>query len=230
MQNTDGPTGDLERDRAALQSRALTLEYVTIAWNVGEAVLTIALGSVAGSLALIGFGTVSIVEVFASSVVVWHLRAGHGADHPTRTRLALRLIALAFLVLAAVLAVAALNDLTTGRRAEESPLGIAYLALAAVVMFSLAGAKRRTAARLRSAPLHSEAKVTFLDGVLSTSTLIGLALNAFVGWWWADPAAALVVALAAVNEARETWSEAEALPDPTSHPSSSAGDSARRTE
>lgn len=194
-----------------LQRRALFLEYGTIAWNIGEAVLTIGLGTVAGSLALIGFGTVSVIEVFASAVVVWHIRPGHETDHPERTRLALRLIAGAFLVLAAVLGVAAVNDLATGRIADESPLGIAYLALAAAVMFSLAFAKRRTAGKLGSAPLHSEATVTFLDGVLSTTTLIGLALNAYLGWWWADPAAALIVALAALNEARETWDEASDL-------------------
>jgi len=198
-------------DRSSLQRRALLLEYGTIAWNIGEAVLTIGLGWVAGSLALIGFGTVSIVEVFASGVVVWHLRPGHDADHVDRTRLALRLIAGAFLALGAVLATAAVNDLATGRHADESPLGIAYLAVAAVVMFSLAVSKRRVAVLLDSAPLHSEATVTFLDGVLSTTTLIGLALNAYVGWWWADPAAALLVALAALNEARETWSEAGEL-------------------
>lgn len=198
-------------DRAALQRRALRLEYATIAWNIGEAVLTIGLGWAARSLALIGFGTVSIVELFASAVVVWHLRPGHETDQPDRTRLALRLIAVAFLALAAVLSVAAINDLATGRRADESPLGIAYLAIAAVVMFSLAAPKRRTAVLLDSAPLHSEAAVTFLDGVLSTTTLIGLALNAYLGWWWADPAAALLVALAALNEARETWGEASEL-------------------
>ena len=184
------------------------LEYGTIAWNVGEAVLTIGLGAVAGSLALIGFGTVSIVEVFASVVVVWHLRSSGGGARTARTVRALRLIAAAFLILGTVLALAALNDLVSGRRADDSVAGIVYLALAAAVMFSLAMAKRRTAAQLGSAPLRSEATVTFLDGVLSTTTLVGLALNASLGWWWADPAAALLVAVAALNEVRETWAEA----------------------
>ena len=194
-------------DRARLQRRALRLEYATIVWNVGEAVLTIGLGIAAGSLALIGFGTDSIIEVFASSVVVWHVRPGHAVDHPERTRLALRLVAAAFFVLALVLAVVALRDLVTGRRAGESPFGIAYLAVTAVVMFGLAVAKRRTAERLGSAPLRSEASMTFLDGILSTLTLTGLALNAVAGWWWADPTAALIVAIAAANEGRENWKE-----------------------
>jgi divalent metal cation (Fe/Co/Zn/Cd) transporter len=189
-----------------LQRRALLLEYGTMAWNAGEAVLTITLGSMAGSLALIAFGTVSVVELFASGVVVWHVRSPE-VLREGRTKMALRLIAIAFLVLALALTVAAINDLLTERRAGESPWGIAYLAVTALVMFGLAAVKRRTANHLGSEPLHSEATVTFLDGILSVSTLTGLALNATLGWWWADPVAAIVVALAAVNEARETWTE-----------------------
>ncbi len=195
-------------DRASLQRRALRLEYATIAWNIGEAVLTVALGVAAGSLALIGFGVDSVVEVFASSVVVWHLRPGRGANHGDRTRLALRLTAIAFLTLAVVLTFAAISDLVSGRRAGESPWGIAYLAVTAVVMFGLAATKRRAADGLGSAPLRAEAQMTFLDGMLATATLIGLAVNAAFGWWWADPTAALLVAAAAANEARENWEEA----------------------
>ncbi len=185
---------------------AKRLQYATIAWNVGEAVLTLALGAVAGSLALIGFGTVSVVEVFASAVVVWHL-FGDG-DTVDRTPTALRLIAFAYGALALGLVVAAVGDLTSGRRADESPWGIAYLAVTVVVMFGLAAMKRSTAHELGSEPLRREATITFLDGILSASTLTGLALNAYLGLWWADPAAGLVVALAAANEARETWEEA----------------------
>lgn len=191
---------------ADLRRRALRLEYATMAWNAGEAVLTITLGSFAGSLALIGFGTVSIVELFASGVVVWHVRSDE-ADQVERTRTALRLISVAFAVLAVALLVAASNDLITGRRAGESIWGIAYLAVTAVVMFALAAVKHRIAALLGSEPLSSEASMTLLDGILSVTTLTGLALNAAVGWWWADPVAAVLVALAALNEARENWIE-----------------------
>lgn len=197
--------------REELQRRALRLEYATIAWNIGEAFLTIGLGIAAGSLALIGFGSDSVIEVFASLVVVWHIRPGHEADRPERTRRALRLVAVAFVTLAAVLAVLAARDLLTGRRAGESPIGIAYLAVTAAVMFGLAVAKRRTAAALDSAPLRSEAAMTFLDGILSSATLGGLVFNAALGWWWADPAAALLVAVAAGNEARENMREAREL-------------------
>jgi len=195
-------------DRPGLQRRGLLLEYATIAWNVGEAVLTISLGVAAASLALVGFGMVSVVEVFASGVVVWHLLPGHDVDDSGRTRLALRLTAGAFAALSIVLAVGAVRDLVSGRVAGESPWGIVYLAVTAFVMFGLAVLKRRTADALDSAPLRSEATMTFLDGILSTATLAGLALNAYAGLWWADPAAALLVALAAANEARENWAEA----------------------
>ena len=202
-------------DTQRLERKALALEYATIAWNVGEAVLTITLGSVAGSLALISFGTVSIVEVFASVVVVWHVRSGKSGDAAGRTVLALRLIAGAFALLASALIVAAISDLSTGRRAGESPWGIAYLAVTAVVMFALAIGKRKTADALDSEPLRSEAMVTFLDGVLSVTTLAGLALNAFAGWWWADPVAGFIVGIAAINEARETWREADEIGEST---------------
>jgi divalent metal cation (Fe/Co/Zn/Cd) transporter len=201
----------VEATRAQLQRRALLLEYATIAWNVGEAVFTISLGIAAGSLALIGFGTDSIIEVFASSVVIWHIRPGHATDRPERTRRALRLVAVAFLGLAVVLAVASLRELLAGTRAGESPVGIAYLAVTAVIMFGLAVAKHRTAAALDSAPLRSEASLTYLDGVLSTLTLTGLALNAVFGWAWADPAAALFVAVAAANEGREALRDASEI-------------------
>ncbi len=214
---------DPARPRAELQRRGLLLEYATIAWNVGEAFLTIGLGIAAGSLALVGFGTDSVIEVFASSVVVWHLRPGHEVDHPERTRRALMLVAGAFAMLAVVLAVVSARDIVIGRRAGESPLGIAYLAVTAVVMFGLAIAKRRTAAVLDSAPLRSEASMTFLDGILSTATLSGLALNAALGWWWADPAAALIVAIAAAGEARENRAEARELA-PSVDPSGEAAE------
>jgi divalent metal cation (Fe/Co/Zn/Cd) transporter len=197
--------------RFELQRRALRLEYATIAWNVGEAVLTIALGAMARSLALIGFGLDSMIEIFASLVVVWHVRPGHASDRPERTRIALRLVAAAFVGLAVVLAGAAVRDLVLERRAGHSPVGIAYLGVTAIVMFGLAFAKRGTARSLDSAPLRSEAALTFLDGTLATLTLVGLSLNALLGWAWADPSAALVVSVAAAVEARANWTEAAEL-------------------
>lgn len=198
---------DPSNDAASLTKLALRLEYGTVAWNVGEAFLTIALGAIASSLALIGFGTVSIVEVFASVVVVWHLRPTRNAVLEGRTARAHRLVAIAFGVLALTLLAASARDLVVGRRPDESPWGIAYLAVTALVMFGLALAKRRVARRLESSPLDAEATMTFLDGILSTSTMLGLLLNAVLGWWWADPAAALLVGFAAAREAKENWEE-----------------------
>jgi divalent metal cation (Fe/Co/Zn/Cd) transporter len=195
-----------------LSRRALILEWATIGWNVGESVLAIALGTVAGSLALIGFGSVSVVEVFASGVVVWHVRRSRHGDDSAGTVRALRMVALAFLALGATLMVAGIRDIVAGRHPDESIWGIAYLAVTAVVMFGLAIAKRSLGARLGSAPLISEARLTFLDGMLSVGTMTGLALNAVLEWWWADPAAGLLVAVAALFEARETWEEAAEMP------------------
>ena len=200
-----------EDDRDRLQRAALRLEYGTIGWNVGEAVLTISLGAVASSLALIGFGTVSVIEVFASAVVVWHLLPGHLEADSGRTARAHRLVGSAFAALALALTFAGIRDLVTGRQPDESPWGIAYLALTALVMFGLAAAKRRIADKLDSSPLRSEASMTFLDGVLSTATMLGLALNAGLDWWWADPSAALLVGVAAAREARENWLEAKEI-------------------
>lgn len=196
-----------EADSRRLNRTALRLEYATIGWNVGEAVLTISLGALASSLALIGFGTVSVIEVFASGVVVWHLMPRHSTSSAERTARAHRLVAVAFAALAVALTIAGVRDLVAGRRPDESPWGIAYLAITALVMFGLAIAKRRIALRLDSSPLRSEASMTFLDGVLSTATMLGLLLNAVAGWWWADPTAALLVGVAAAREARENWQE-----------------------
>lgn len=187
---------------------ALLLEYATILWNTCEAVLTISLGIAAGSLALIGFGSDSIIEIFASAVVIWHLRLPSRKHRDNYSGRALRIMAALLLLLAIALTVAAVNDLQSERRADESIFGIAYLGVTAIVMFVLAGAKHRLAKRTHSAPMRAEATMTFLDGILSIATLTGLALNAALGWWWADPGAALLVAVAALNEARETWDEA----------------------
>lgn len=194
--------------RIDLQARALRLEYATIGWNIGEAVLTIGLGIAAGSLALIGFGSDSIIEVAASAAVVWHLKPHHPTDHPDRTARALRIVAVAFAALAVILSFVSIRDLATQRVPGESPWGIGYLAITAVVMFGLAMLKRRAAHTLESAPLEAEAAMTFLDGWLAVATMVGLSLNAALGWWWADPTAALIVAIAAANEARENWAEA----------------------
>ena len=194
-------------DRARMWRLGLWLEYGTIGWNVVEAGLTIGLGIAAGSLALIGFGADSIIEVFASSVIVWHLRPGHEEDSPERTSLALRIVGYAFAALALALATFAIRDLVTGRQPDESVWGAIYLVSAAVVMSALGWLKHRVARRIDSAPLASEATLTVLDGFLAAGTAVGLGLNILFGWWWADPLTALVVAVICVSEARENLEE-----------------------
>lgn len=188
-----------------LRRRVLFLEWSTIAWNAGEVFVTVGLGIASGSLALVAFGLDSLVEVFASLVVVWHASDQGDPATSTRTHRALRLVAVAYATLAVFLVIGATRVLLTGHHAEESPWGIAYLAMAAVAMFGLAIAKRRTADENGSRPLAAEATLTLLDGILATGILTALALNTAFGWWWADPVATLLVAAACLGEARGNW-------------------------
>src|SRR5262249_45258143 len=167
---------------------------------------TVGLGIAAASLALIAFGLDSLVEVFASAVVIWFI-ANHHQER--RTQRALRLVGGAFTVLAVYLVVASVYNLVQREAADSSPFGIAYLALTACVMFGLARVKRRVAAAARSEPLAAEARLTFLDGCLASGILIALVLNAVWGLWWTDPAAALLVAVFCAREAVDNWREAD---------------------
>jgi divalent metal cation (Fe/Co/Zn/Cd) transporter len=187
----------------ALLARGRRLELVTIGWNVMEVFVTVGVGLAAGSLALIAFGLDSLVEVFASVVVIWYIGDHHAEG---RAGHALRLVALAFGVLGLYLLGASIYALVLGEMAKSSPLGIAYLAITACVMFALALTKRSLARAAHSEPLRAEAHLTFLDGCLATSILIALVMNAVWGLWWADPAAALLVALFCLREAVVNWS------------------------
>lgn len=193
-------------NRYRFERRGLILEYATIAWNVAEIFVTIGLGVAAGSLALIAFGLDSMVEVFASLVVVWHLRHADRASDRITGR-ALRLVSVAFFVLAAVLIVGVVWSIVQGHRPDEAPFGVLYLAVTALVMFGLAAAKRRVGVQLGAEPLRAEARMTFLDGLLATGIMLGLVANAAFGWWWADHAATLVVAGAVFGEGVENWRE-----------------------
>ena len=182
--------------------RALRLEHLTVAWNAMEVVVTIGLGLAAGSLALVAFGLDSCVEIFASSVVLWHLR---GTGNVERTRRAMGFVAVAFFLLTAVLLVSAVRSLIVGSEADSSPFGIAYLALTAVVMFTLSWRKRVVGRTLDNHPLEHEARITFLDGMLATGILLALVANAALGWWWADPVAAGLVGIVAIPEGIDAW-------------------------
>lgn len=192
---------------APLRRRGLALAGLTIAWNVVEAVVAIAAGVAAGSIALVGFGFDSTVEVMSSVVVVWQFRreARSGYDED-RERRALRLIAISFFILATYVTFGSLRDLfVTGDEAGQSGVGIVLAALSLIVMPALAVAKQRTADALGSPTLRADSRETLLCAWLSAALLGGLILNAAFGWSWADPIAALAIAGFAVKEGVEAW-------------------------
>lgn len=192
---------DLERGQdLAVQRRLLrrgfALEYATLGWNViGIVVLAITAIS-ARSVALAGFGLDSLIEIGASTVVIWEL-SGTGE---TRQRRALRLIGAAFAGLAVYLAVQSTLVLATGYHPRPSTGGIAWTAVTAVVMFALSAGKARTGAALNNPVLRTEGRVTLVDGLLAVTVLTGLVLNETVGWWWADPLAGYVLLAYAARE------------------------------
>jgi divalent metal cation (Fe/Co/Zn/Cd) transporter len=182
-----------------LLRRGFALEYATLGWNVvGIVVLAVAAIS-ARSVALAGFGLDSLIEIGASTVVIWEL-SGTGQRRQQR---ALRLIGYAFAALAIYLLVQSTVVLATGYHPRPSLLGIAWTALTAVAMFALAAGKARTGRALDNPVLRTEGRVTLIDGILATAVLAGLVLNAALGWWWADPAAGYVLVYYAVREVRE---------------------------
>jgi divalent metal cation (Fe/Co/Zn/Cd) transporter len=180
-----------------LLRRGFLLEGVTLGWNaIGVVVLAVAAVR-AGSVALAGFGLDSLAEIAASTVVIWEL-SGAG-EH--RQRRALRLIGVAFVVLAVYITAQSIYVLVVGHHPKHSPLGIAWTAVTAAVMFTLAAGKARTGAALGHLVLQTEGRVTFIDGLLSTSVMLGLALNAGFGAWWADPIAGFVIVFYGLREA-----------------------------
>ena len=187
---------------AQLLRRGFTLEWITLGWNVAGVVVLAVAAVRARSVALAGFGLDSLIEIGASSVVLWEL-SGTGEG---RRRRALRLIGCAFAVLAVYLLVQSTVALAAAHHARHSTLGIAWTAVTAAAMFALAAGKARTGAALENPVLTAEGRVTLIDGVLAAAVLLGLALNAGLGWWWADPVAGYVLVHYAVREAREIFS------------------------
>lgn len=195
--NNAAPSLDGARRRALLR-RGFALEGVTLAWNVvGIVVLVVAvLGT--RSVALTGFGLDSLIEIGASTVVLWEL-SGTGE---VRQRRALRLTGVAFVVLATYLAAQSTVALALGHRPEHGALGIVWTAITAVVMVGLAVGKSRTGAALDNPVLVTEGRVTLVDGLLATAVLAGITLDTTLGWWWADPLAGYVIVFYAAREAR----------------------------
>ncbi len=175
------------------------LQRATITWNLLEVGVTIGLGLAARSLALVAFGLDSMIEVFASLVVLWHMAESVGGAH--RDNRAQTLVGWAFALLSVSMVATGLRSLVLGLEPGSSVWGMAYLGATAVVMFVLAAWKRSIGHALDSGPFLAEARLTFLDGWLAVSILVALGLNHALGWWWADALAAVLVGGIAAKEA-----------------------------
>lgn len=201
MTATFQPAGDPVR-RSQLRRRIRQLVAVTITYNVVEAIVAITAGIGASSVALIGFGLDSTIEVASAAAVAWQFSA---VDHEARERTALRIIGLSFFALAAYVTVEATRALAGSIEAEHSTLGLAVAGLSLAVMPVVSAAQRRAGRQLGSASAVADSKQTLLCTYLSAVLLVGLAVNSLFGWWWADPIAALVIAAVAIKEGREAW-------------------------
>jgi divalent metal cation (Fe/Co/Zn/Cd) transporter len=187
--------------RARLLRRGFVLEYVTLGWNVAGIIVLAVAAVAARSVALAGFGLDSLIEIGASTVVIWEL-SGTGED---RQRRGLRLIGYAFAALAVYLLIQSTLVLAAGYHPRHSVAGIAWTAVTAAVMFALAAGKAATGRALDNPVLRTEGRVTLIDGILAVAVLAGLVLNAAAGWWWADPAAGYVLVYYAAREVREIF-------------------------
>ena len=188
--------------QAVLRRRVRWLVAATITYNAVEAVVALVAGTIASSVALIGFGLDSVIEVSSAAAVAWQFA---GSDPRRRERSALRVIAWSFFALAAFVTVEAVRALLGAGEAERSPVGIGLVALSVIVMPFLSLAQRRAGRELGSASAVADSQQTLLCTYLSAAVLVGLVVNAVLGWWWADPVAALVVAVLAIKEGRAAW-------------------------
>ncbi|MBF0481897.1 MAG: cation transporter [Desulfovibrionaceae bacterium] len=180
---------------------ARKLEYLTIGWSLVEAGVALGAGIVAGSIALVGFGADTLIEILSSLILLWRLASVHPDER--RERIALQLVGVCFLLLAAYVGYEAVSSLALKKPPEASFAGMALAVLALIVMPLLARAKRRAAGRLHSAALSADSRQSSLCAYLSAILLGGLVLNAAFGWWWADPVAALVMLPIIVKEGLE---------------------------
>jgi divalent metal cation (Fe/Co/Zn/Cd) transporter len=188
---------------ARLRRRGFRLEYATMTWMVAEAAVAITAGLLAASIALVGFGLDSVIELISATIVIWQLRGEiTGQDRQTR---AIRLIGVTFFALAAYLTIDSIRDLATGAQPRQSIPGLVVTAAALIVMPALAVAKRRTGKALGNRTLIADSAETAFCAYTSAAALLGVGLNTWLGWWWADPAAALVIAALAVKEGIECW-------------------------
>jgi divalent metal cation (Fe/Co/Zn/Cd) transporter len=191
-------------DRAKLERQARLLAWGGIGWHFAEFGIALGAGIAASSIALVGFGADSLIEALAGFVVLW-LFTGARRGSEQAERRAQQMISISFFLLALYIAVEATRTLVGGDHPETSWVGVGLAAFTAVTMPLLAVAKRRVGNKLHSAAAVSEASQTTLCAYLSVALLVGLLANALVGWWWADPAAALLIAAIALYEGRASW-------------------------
>jgi divalent metal cation (Fe/Co/Zn/Cd) transporter len=181
-------------DRTSHIRRGIKLEYLTLGWNGLEALVAIVSGLISGSIALMGFGLDSIIEMSSGAVLLWRLRSDADVSRRERVeRIALRIVGVSFVLLAAYVAVEAIRSLWLREHPGESIPGIVIAALSLMVMPLLARAKRRVASGINSGALHADSRQTDICAYLSAILLGGLILNAVFGWWWADPVAGLIM-------------------------------------
>lgn len=192
---------------------AIRLEYFTIGWNSLEAVVAIGAGVLAGSIALVGFGLDSIIETVSGAALLWRLRQRGDFEAEAESR-ALRVVGLTFFLLAGYVTYKSVSDLWFRQRPEESLAGMVLAAVSLVVMPLLGRAKRRLARQLGSRALAADGMETILCAYLSLTLLLGLGLNAWQGWWWADPVAALLMVAFMVREGIEAWRREAEPPRP----------------
>lgn len=190
---------NLETVRNLNVRRGRLLEYLTVGWNLIEATVSIGTGFLAGSASLIGFGVDALIESASAATMLWRLQTGTRGEE--REQLALKLVGVSFLLLGAYVAYSAIKSLLLREPAEISLPGIAIATLSLVVMPLLARAKRRVAAELNSRAMQADSRQSDLCAYLSAILLVGLSLNALLGWWWADAVAALVMVPIIVREA-----------------------------
>jgi len=194
----------LVADRPNLERRARMLAWGGNAWHLVEFAIAVSAGIAAGSVALVAFGVDSLIEVAAGLTIVWRF-SGSRLGSATSERRAQQLIALSYFVLAAYVAVESVRDLVGGHEPGVSWVGIGLAAVTAPTMPLLARAKRRVGHALGSAATVGEGGQNLICAYLSIALLVGLLANALFGWWWADPAAALVIGAVAIREGVETW-------------------------
>jgi divalent metal cation (Fe/Co/Zn/Cd) transporter len=190
--------------RQTLVRRTQMLAWHGLAWHAAEASVALGAGIVAGSIALVGFGADSLVEMLAGAILLWRF-GGTRSESESAERRAQQLIAASFVLIAAYVGFEALRDLAGGHEPDASWVGIGLSLVTLATMPLLAGAKTRVARELHSSAGASEARQTVLCSYMAATLLAGLGANAILGWWWADPVAALGIAAFAVREARNSW-------------------------